>query len=101
LGALVPIKEVVVHALQHDRMGIALPKQVEVWAGDEPARLALVGSATAPAVAGHPGVATIAVRRAAPVTSRFVRVRAPRAAQWTFVSEVAVNPAAAEPKHGP
>jgi hypothetical protein len=101
LGALVPITEVVVHAMQHDRMGIALPKQVEVWAGDEPARLALVGSATAPAVAGHPGVATIAVRGAAPVTSRFVRVRAPRAAQWTFVSEVAVNPTAAEPKHGP
>jgi hypothetical protein len=101
LGAPVPITEVVVHALQHDRMGIALPNEVEVWVGDDAARLALVGSATAPAITGHPGVATIAVRPAAPVTSRFVRLRAPRAAQWTFVSEVAVNPAAAEPKRDP
>jgi len=35
------------------------------------------------------------------VTSRFVRVRAPRAAQWTFVSEVAVNPEDSEPSDAP
>jgi len=101
LGKPTAITTVVVHALQHDRLGIAVPRQVELWMGDDPARLSPVGTVASPAVAGHPAAAAIAVRPAAPVTSRFVRVRAPRAAQWTFVSEVAVNPVAAEPSDAP
>lgn len=100
LGVPTAIVEVVVHALQHDRMGIALPELVELWVGDDPGRLGLAGTVAPAAVAGHPAAAAIAVRPAAAVTGRYVRLRAPRAAQWTFVSEVAVNPAAAEPKRG-
>lgn len=105
LGTPVSIRDLSVSCLQDVRVGIFLPDKVEFLAGDDPAALRVIGTATpkAPLSQAGPFKEQLAVGRL-DARARYVEVRAANIKRipqwhqaagqkaWLFVDEVAVNP---------